>query len=229
MEQRIPLYPIALTAALLPLLSIHLSYLWAATNGHVEWCLPYIQSCTSISATGRQAPEFYLFKALMIPSAVMLGIYWWLSSRWLLSLGCKAQRARRLLVVLGLGSALGLILYSVMLGAIGDLYQLQRRIGVISFFGLSYIAQLIITRLLSEVDSSEYETKRGIQALKGCALLILLVGLSSVALSALDHDYYESKDDAFEWTLTLLLCIHVLVTAGLWKKTGFVSELQTNQ
>ena len=44
---------VPVVVALLPLAAIHLCYLLAAYLGHVPWCLPYVDSCTSISAAGR--------------------------------------------------------------------------------------------------------------------------------------------------------------------------------
>ncbi|WP_372864418.1 hypothetical protein [Spongiibacter sp.] len=52
-------------------------------------------------------------------------------------------------------------------------------------------------------------------------MLILLTGLTSVAISALSEALYHRTDDAFEWTFSLLLCLHVLITARLWQQTDF--------
>ena len=51
--------PLALITGLLPLVCVHTTYLIAASHGHVPWCVPYWDSCTSISATGRQLPETF--------------------------------------------------------------------------------------------------------------------------------------------------------------------------
>jgi hypothetical protein len=60
----------------------------AYAAGLMPWCIPYIDSCTSISATGREPPAFFVFKALMIPAAMLLMAYWLLNARWLRQLGC---------------------------------------------------------------------------------------------------------------------------------------------
>lgn len=65
---------IALLAATLPFFAVHLTWLLAASYGLVEWCNPYIDSCTSISATGRHAPASYVFRATMLPAAVVLAL-----------------------------------------------------------------------------------------------------------------------------------------------------------
>ena len=70
-----PCYPIAIMINLLPLVCIHLCYLVAANLGHIEWCVPYLENCTSISATGRKYPEFFIFKGLMIPAVARVRNY----------------------------------------------------------------------------------------------------------------------------------------------------------
>jgi hypothetical protein len=220
------LYPLALVAGLLPIITIHISYLWAASNGHVEWCIPYIDSCTSISATGRSPPESYLFKALMIPSAMFLAAYWWYSCHWLVALGCTARKRRMILLAIAIAASVGLIVYSVMLGSIGENYRLHRRIGVTTFFGLSYLAQLLITNLLGNTHLIRQRYSRWLQSLEISCLTVLLVGLTSIAISIIDDDLYHRIDDAFEWTINLLLCTHVVISALLWKKTGFSSKVE---
>ena len=223
------LYPLAFAAALLPLFTIHLCYVLAANSGHVDWCIPYIDSCTSISATGRKPPAFFVFKGLMIPAAVILLMYWYCSCYWLASLGCAARLQHRIILSITVVACLGLILYSVMLGAIGDIYQLQRRIGVTTFFGLSYIGQLLVTHRLSTLDTITRYHQRELTLLKSVSLVIMLIGIASIVFQAVDDDYYDTKEDAFEWTFTLLLCTHVLISAVLWKKTGFMHTFASAQ
>ncbi|WP_372864421.1 hypothetical protein [Spongiibacter sp.] len=216
-----PLYPLAAATALLPQLAIIASYLWAASLGHVDWCLPHLHSCTSISATGRQPPESFLFKGLMMPAAVLLAAYWYASVHWLRSRGCAAQRRLQLLLAMGLLGAAGLSLYTLMLGHIGPSYQLQRRIGVVTFFGTTFLGQLLIIHLLGQCRPLPAAARRSQRLLVQCAVVVLLTGLTSVAISALSEALYHRTDDAFEWTFSLLLCLHVLITARLWQQSDF--------
>ena len=121
---------------LLPIIAIHGTYLLSAWQGYVPWCFPYFESCTSISATGRHGAAFFLFKGTMIPTAVLLILFWYLASKWLLQLGDE-KAAANTIFVLGMIGALFLIVYVVALGAAGDLLKLQRRIGVIFYFTLT--------------------------------------------------------------------------------------------
>lgn len=214
-----PLFPLALAAGLLPLAAINISYLLAANAGQVPWCLPYIDSCTSISATGRLPPAAFVFKGLMIPAAVLLMHYWILNARWLRQLGCRHYGWHRLLVVLGLVAGCGLILYSTLLGSIGPEYGGLRRTGVIAFFGLTYLAQLLITWLLHERDAMRAGHGRLLLGLLVLMLLDLLLGLVHVLLGVVAPRLYEAVTHAFAWNFTLLLCLHVLLSAELWRRT----------
>ncbi len=216
-----PLYPIAIAAGVIPLLTIHISYGWAASNGHVDWCIPYIDSCTSISATGRQPPESYFFKPMMTVTAMLLAVYWWLAYKWFTFLGYIHQRWLRWIIVLGWLSCLGLALYSFTLGLGGDTYRLQRRIGVSSFFGFGYLTQLLLVYALGKTTVIISQHRHLLVALEGLAVLILIIGITSVAISAYDDQLYHRLDDAFEWLFSLLLCLHIILTGEMWRRTGY--------
>ncbi|MEE4110897.1 MAG: hypothetical protein V2I24_16210, partial [Halieaceae bacterium] len=74
---------VAAGCALLPFVAVHIAYLLAADAGQVPWCNPYVDSCTSISATGRQPPASFVFKGVMLPCAMLIAVFWWLQWRWL--------------------------------------------------------------------------------------------------------------------------------------------------
>ncbi|MBT8149281.1 MAG: hypothetical protein KJO24_05080, partial [Gammaproteobacteria bacterium] len=111
-----PLRYLALAVALLPFAAANLSYLISASQGFVEWCVPYWQGCTSISAAGRHGAAYFVFKALMIPAAVLSALYWLAKFRWLSHLQNAAGHAGHAvpLVCLSMGcvAAVGLVLYA---------------------------------------------------------------------------------------------------------------------
>ena len=59
---------VALASALVPLAVANVCYLVSATAGHIPLCVPYVEGCTSISASGRYGMAYWLFKAGMLPS-----------------------------------------------------------------------------------------------------------------------------------------------------------------
>ena len=213
------LYPLALLAGLLPIVCIHLTYWLAASHGQVPWCFPYIDSCTSISATGREPPAFFVFKGVMIPAAVLLIGYWIINAMWLRTLGSDRKNWLRALKALGVLAGGGLIFYSVYLGSIGPEYRQYRHTGVLTFFGFSFFAQLVITWLLGTIAGIREAHPLGLKLLQGLMLLDLLVGLANVIIGFVDPAFYDTINNAFAWNFTLLLCLHVLATGELWRRT----------
>lgn len=204
----LPLKYLAWGCAILPLLTIHISYLVAASNGHVDWCVPYWESCTSISAAGRQIPEKIWFKLGMIPSA-LLAAWFWNNLRHCLidSPVDKYRRTINSMFVLGLLAAFFLGLYTVVLGEEGDTYQRIRRIGVTLSFAFTYLAQLTGTRLLGQFGrlTSNTTVDEWHRRLLGLLIILLLTGITSVLLDAWLGVGYDDMEDAFEWNLALLL------------------------
>ena len=192
----------------LPTLAIHINYFIAASEGHVPWCIPYLDSCTSISATGRHGTAFVFFKATMLPIALLYLLYW---------LQCAGQLAkfgyrRNTLRYLGLLAVIALVMYTIALGAVGDHFRLIRRIGIIFYFTLTYFCQLFILYRLEQAKVKE--PSQGWQ--QGLCLVILCIGMLTLFLDVwlVNYDDYE---DAFEWTLALLIHINFLLAGWGWK------------
>lgn len=196
----LPLHTLAWAAALLPFATTHISYVVAASGGHVDWCVPYWDSCSSISAAGRQLPEKILFKLGMFPAAMITALLWWSLWRWFDSTPARDRRVScHSMLTLGVLAACFLMLYTAVLGEIGDNYQRLRRTGVTLAFAFTYLAQLLCTRLLFSVDTAA--AKR----LAGLLVLLLAIGITSVILDAWLGQGYDTMEDGFEWTMALLL------------------------
>ena len=227
--------PVALIAALLPFFAVHTTYLLAAGYGLVDWCNPYYDSCTSISATGRKPPASYLFRATMLPSAVVMMAYWWLNFAWLQQLWRRSRETREdgrvpaadyWMLWLGLLACVGLILYVTVLGERGDAWATQRRVGTVLFFSFTYLAQLLLARQLLHLKSLlPASVPPLLRAMLGICVVLLVVGLLTVLIDARDADYYESVEDAFEWVLTLLLQSNFLLGYFVWRRVGWSLEV----
>ena len=220
---------VALLAALVPLAAVHATYLVAAASGQVDWCIPYIDSCTSISATGREPPASYLFRATMLPAAAIIAAYWWLNHVWLASLHRRAGRAGRgraavngWMLALGLLACLGLVLYVTVLGEAGQAWARQRRAGAVLFFAFTYLAQLLLLSLVWRLGVWRPPLRRWL--LPSMWLLcgsLLLLGILTLILDAWDGAWYDSVEDAFEWWLALLLQLNFFLGYLLWRQAGF--------
>ncbi len=213
---------IPLATALLPAVGVHISLLMAAYLGHVSWCFPYFPDCVSISATGRHSPESFVYRAAIMPTAVFMMIYWKLCAEWLKMLGTEAPRLNRSMLWFGVTAAFGLFFYASVLGEVGQLYSLQRRVGMTLFYILTYLAQLLLTVQIASVAAT-----RGVgmpapilRSLVAITSAIAVLGSASL-LSWAFYDDYRRYEDAFEWGLTLLILAHPFVTYFAWRNTGF--------
>lgn len=216
---------VPLLAAFVPFAAVHLTYLLAAATGSVDWCLPYLDSCTSISATGRKPPASYLFRATMLPTAVFMAAYWWFSLVWLDSerqrAGLPPGRLGRWMLALGLLACVGLVAYVTVLGEAGDLWSRQRRIGTVLFFSFTFIAQLLLVAQLRQLRQSLPALQPIGDWMLAICIVLLMLGLLTVLLDAWNELWYKTVEDAFEWCLSLLLQINFLLGYYLWRRAGW--------
>ena len=222
-------YPAAivpLLTGLLPILAINGIYLVAALQGHVPWCMPYWDSCSSISATGRSGAGFYLFKGLMIPAAVLLAINWLVCRAWIAARFDALRSRDNWMLAAGVVAAVCLVLYVVALGAAGDAMRLQRRIGVILYFTLTYLAQLLLASRLRNA-AEPHDTDPLVSWQLRLAGLILAIGLLTLALD-LTLPNYDDYEDAFEWIIALLVHVNFLLIAKHMARTGFVLRFEAH-
>lgn len=213
---------IPLVTALLPAAAVHGCYLLAAYLGHLSWCFPYFPDCVSISATGRHSPESVVFRAAIIPTAVFMVIYWKLVMEWLKTLGTEKPLLNRSMLWLGVAAGLGLFVYASVLGEVGELYRLQRRLGMTLFYILTYLAQLLMTVQIAALARTGVTAVPApiVRSLLGICAAVAFLGALSL-LSWAFYDDYRRYEDAFEWWITLLILAHPLVTYFAWRDSGF--------
>ncbi|TVP54960.1 MAG: hypothetical protein EA349_10155 [Halomonadaceae bacterium] len=216
------LFPLGLFIALLPLVTIHTTYLISASQGFVDWCIPYFQSCTSISATGRNGLGYFVFKGVMIPTLVLLVFFWWINHRWLRVLGYPQGRY---LFLLGLMASVFMLLYTLSLGHGGDAFELLRRIGVSGYVGLTGIAQISLGAALYRARPL-WLSRRGkrLLSLSGFTLGVAILSLILDALPGVD---YGRMNHSFEWILIVLLNIHGVGVVLSWRQGGLVLDVHT--
>ncbi|WP_166253519.1 hypothetical protein [Marinobacter salicampi] len=215
-----PLWWLALAASLVPLLTIHITFTVSVLEGQIGFCNPYWDSCTSISRTGRYGTSYFIFKGTMLPAALLGILFWWLNSRWLRQLGIHT-RGVAWIPGLGLVASISLGAYTLALGHEGDGFNLIRRIGVVLYFSLTFICELLVT---AGLRSHPHWERAGTRLLNLCQLA-LGVGILSVILNGVAPEFYSQKDDAFEWILAVLINAHALWLALLWRRSRFRARL----
>lgn len=151
----------------------------------------------------------------------MMMLFWRLCYEWLLSLGDERNWQTRMIPLLGFIAALCLILYTTVLGATGDLFRLQRRIGVIIYFSFTILAQLLLTRRLGRINANNRAFPAAIYtSLFGLPALNLSIAIISLFLNIF-YSLYDEIEDAFEWVLALLTQCYFLLIYFAFKKTSF--------
>lgn len=213
---RIPLWPLPLLLTLLFVMAAHVAYLLSIQGGHVPACVPYIDGCVSISRAARHGWGNHLFQLLVIPCAVLHALAWWLARHWL--------RGGRVMVVLGVMSALALAVYATFLGTEGEAYRFLRRYGVVVYFGFGYLAQLALMRRAAAMKALPAGI---IVAMSWISIAMLGLGVANVVAGVVvdDPSAKDRWENIFEWWLGLLMVGWHAVLAYGWKRQGLALEL----
>ncbi len=211
-----------LIAGLLPLATYHLCFVISASVGHLPWCNPYIDSCTSISATGRQVPEMLVFKGLIIPAAIIIAAFWVIATHWLQQFGAQwDNQTTHWMGRLGTTAALFLVIYTVALGIEHDAYRTLRRVGALLSFTLTYLAQLLLTLQLRKMQRAFPSQLPAwpIPVLSGICAVLIATGVVSLLLDGF-YPGYDQIEDAFEWGFALLLNVYFVAFYFVWRALG---------
>ena len=210
---------ISLICVFLPLVCVHTTLVIGIAMGNLEPCVPYWSECHSISATGRQYPEFFVFKALMIPTAVFMAGYWLLLHKWLAHIDQSVKRTG--ITAQGLVACIALVVYTVTLGAVGEPYALARRMGIVFFFVFSSFAHLLLLAKLSRIDRSVLGIAGLYQIMFKLCLVLVISSIVSAIFGYLIPDIWDSWENAFEWTYSLFMIALYFIVGKMWQRTGF--------
>lgn len=216
---------VPLATGLAPIIAIHACYLIAIQYAGLQACIPYFDGCTSISATGRYAPASYLFRAVMLPTSILLCAYWMLNVVWLSAAAEAAKvqaRSYRSIAALGIAGSLSLILYVTFLGTTEPFYEFMRRFGVYLYFLFSVIAQLLLALASLKIARSSGDPVLGriarIQLLLSVAPFALGI-LNTVLKSVLENA--DRPENVIEWIFALMMQVFFLLSFYSWRSTGF--------
>jgi len=207
-----------LLTGLAPLIGINLAY-WIGANADVlPSCIPYIDGCTSISATGRHPPGDRLFRAIMLPQAALLAGTWYFAVAWLRSLSPGSKAATPALVCGFIGAA-ALIVYVSYLGSKEPIYEFMRRFGIYFYFVGTAVAQMILTLALRRSHLR--------QAMLAVLAVPWILGLVNFAQKALRADP-DSLENAIEWIASVFIQLWFLLLYVGWRRTSFELSVRTS-
>lgn len=210
---------IALLVSLLPIIAANLAYLISAFDGHVPWCIPYIDGCTTISRAARHGDAIYVFRALMMFYAVLLIWYWWVVKAWLTRLDNPSTHITSLIFFLGVFAALCLIIYIDYLGSSGAVYRFMRRHGVILYFSLTPLAHLLMMHQIIKlkIENTDIPVTNNILRYQTTVIsLIVIMGITDVIMSYTGTKTYESQN-IVEWNYALLMTLFFASSIFMWK------------
>ena len=194
---------IALIIFLFPIITICISYVISAFYGYVDWCLPIIDGCTSISKVGRYGISFYLYKILVIPSVILM-IYFWLKVY-------LDVYKNIFLLLLSSIACIFLIIYLIALGFDGPLYRFMREIGIFAFFVFMPLCQIWLT------ISTPSETIRTKSFLYLLILLFISFCFVYFYILPMDNDNYEN---IIEWNFAFSIFLFFPVFSYSLRKTN---------
>ena len=214
-----------LITGFLPIVAIHLSLLIAINAGSIPACIPYIEGCVSISATGRYPPASFLFKAVMMAESVVMIAYWLFNVAWLRSLeklhGWPGNGGATI-GVLGTSGALFLMLYVTFLGTQEPFYEFMRRFGIYFYFALSIVAQIVLAlkskqlgnalRMPSVVRIANFQLALAIAPF---ALGVLILTLKATLAEP------DPAENVIEWNSALLMQMYFVLSYFSWRDSGF--------
>ncbi len=207
-------------AVVVPLVTVNVCYLVAISLDHLPTCIPYFTGCTSVSSTGRVAPESLLFRAGMLPSALILAMFWHRCATFL-QLGGQSGARLVTLRVLGVIAALSLVIYAVTLGFEDNPYRQWRRAGIIGFALSTFSAEvaLIVFYRPMRIATTE-KLWRWLIVL--CVALPLLGIASEVAKWA--GAPRHGANNTVAWNAFLVASAYYAVVARIWWQHGFSSQ-----
>jgi hypothetical protein len=186
-----------LVVALLPLCAVTGAYSLAAANGLVPACNPFLDGCTSISATGRYVPASYVFKPAHLVQSALLAMLWMRLPSELPDRTRYPEAAR----IAGLVAAVALAIYTLTLGSQTPLYEFMRRFGIYFFFAGTLLAQLLSALAYRHAARGR---RRLPNAMLVVALVPLLLGIINFAGRAVLVDA-DAMENRIEWVAALIM------------------------
>lgn len=202
-------------AGILPLIAMFGAFALGSAYGVLPDCNPLIDGCCSISATGRQPPGSFLFRAIMLPQGILLGFVWYLSVLWLDRLKPTPGRVMRsTILAAGLVNVLALIIYVTFLGTSEPVYEFMRRSGIyFGFMGMA-VAQILIAGVLLRT-----ELRSLAKAMLSIGAVILMLGILNLLLKSVLDDP-DPAENRIEWIAAIIMQAWFFVLFVAWHRTG---------
>jgi hypothetical protein len=168
------------------------------------------------------APESLLLRAGMLPSAVILALFWHRCSTFL-ELGGQSGLRLVSLRVLGIIAALSLVIYALTLGFDGDVYRSLRRSGINGFALGTFFAQL--TLMFSYRPMRNAATAKLWRWLVVLCLALPVFGIAAEVAKWAGAPRHAANN-IVAWNSFVAASAYYAVVARIWWHHGFVSRFE---
>lgn len=218
-----PVWWLPLLAGGLPAIGVAIAFPLAVEAGQFASCNPLIEGCVSISRAARHGLSNHLFRALLLPAAVLQGLVWWLCAAWVRSIGAPASRQHDWLPWLGAVAMVALVLYGTFLGTEGAWYRWMRRYGVVFYFGGTCILMLLVGGAVRQAAAADTRWRRYATVLLALCFALPLLGIvnSLAPLAIADPMALDRFENATEWWGGLVFTLYFGALGLAWRRTGY--------
>ena len=203
-----------LIAFILPILTVLISYYLSIKFDYVQFCIPNIDGCTSISQVGRYPPINYFFKTFMFISILIIFIYW--KSNYTLLSHNNSLLLYKITFLLGIFSVIFFALYITFLGE-GDYYRFFRRIGIFIYIFFTVISELLLS-ISYKKNSYLFKNDKIINFKFYFNLVLSTFGLILLPLVIYRIIDYPNFKNIVSWNYFIFIQINFLITFFCWKK-----------
>ena len=203
-----------LIAFILPILTVLISYYLSIKFDYVQFCIPNIDGCTSISQVGRYPPINYFFKTFMFISIFIIFIYW--KSNYTLLSYNNSLLLYKITFLLGIFSVIFFALYITFLGE-GDYYRFFRRIGIFIYIFFTVISELLLS-ISYKKNSYLFKNDKSVNFKFYFNLVLSTFGLILLPLVIYKIIDYPNFKNIVSWNYFILIQINFLITFFCWKK-----------
>ena len=203
-----------LIAFILPILTVLISYYLSIKFDYVQFCIPNIDGCTSISQVGRYPPINYFFKTFMFISIFIIFIYW--KSNYNLLSHNNSLLLYKITFLLGIFSVIFFALYITFLGE-GDYYRFFRRIGIFIYIFFTVISELLLS-ISYKKNSYLFKNDKIINFKYYFNLVLSTFGLILLPLVIYKIIDYPNFKNIVSWNYFILIQLNFLITFFCWKK-----------
>ena len=203
-----------LIAFILPILTVLISYYLSIKFDYVQFCIPNIDGCTSISQVGRYPPINYFFKTFMFISIFIIFIYW--KSNYTLLSHNHSLFLYKITFLLGIFSVIFFALYITFLGE-GDYYRFFRRIGIFIYIFFTVISELLLS-ISFKKNLYLFKNDKIINLKFYFNLVLSTFGLILLPLVIYKIIDYPNFKNIVSWNYFILIQINFLITFFCWKK-----------